>query len=148
MQVMEIDLNSEPNKIDLIKIKQYLRSLPFSFEDPMVKSAYIICGSKGSRDYGYKKMEELREKMGPGNYAYSCCVMHLCPTGIGIAFGSGDEDKEELKKFLNWVIPQYDFKITDDYGTDWTERIKKEGIDILFKQEKSKKDIKKVQEER
>jgi hypothetical protein len=44
-------------------------------------------------------------------------------------------DKEQLissRAFVAWVLAHYDCEVRDNYGKDWTSRVKAEGVDVLY----------------
>lgn len=138
MIVPELNLCVDKKKVDIKKIDNYLKSLKYTFQDPLDKKVYFLNDYKESEDYAFKKMKEVQKKLGPKNYPYSSTIVMLFryPNNISVLVGSGG--KKNLEQFIRWLASQYEiYKITDDYNTNWTEKVKKKGINILFKEQKS-----------
>lgn len=145
MIVPDLNLYVNQSKVDIVKIINYLKSFKFTFQDSNDEKVYFLCDCKESQESLDKRNKEIQKELGSGNYSYSSTLVKLFRTPNLIEVVTGSSGEKELEQFITWIFSQNEIiRITDDYGTDWTERVKKEGIDILFKQEKHKKGIRKV----
>ena len=110
---------------DIEKIKKYIETFPFTFQDPIDSHVYLLCRNKVSEEYC------RQERMNSKPYPYVGLV-YLQPNLISINHLCGEEEFAQCRKFVEWIVKQYSCKITDDYGNDWTEQCK-ENVDVLYK---------------
>ena len=132
MRVLASEIYFVPQgaEIDMEKVKEYLGKLPFTFQDEIKPEVYLLCGWEESEKYCRKE----RAGSGPDSGFPHACLVNVKPGQITVTLGAsvGDEITQG-QRFIEWLSrQQYDFKVTDDYGKDWTEEFKGTGAAAFF----------------
>jgi len=121
----EIYFESKSGSIDVKAVTAFLRKLPFVYQDPANRRIFLLSSTKEGRDYHRKWLRNPESDL---KYPWSSLV-EVRDDSVGLAVVN---ELEQCKQIAKWLIEHYDMKITDDYGTDFTEQAKKD-VDIIFK---------------
>jgi hypothetical protein len=125
--VNSIFLHPRCHLFDTVACREYLMTRPDSLEDPLGTGKIMLCGDNETLEW--MRVERLKV---PDRFPYSALVT-IEPKSINIFQERAGLDKLiSSRSFLSWLLNQYRCQITDEYGTDFTERYAKEGIDIFY----------------
>jgi hypothetical protein len=125
--VDSIFLYPHSHSFDVETCRRHLMTELDSLEDPLGTGKIMLCGD-------IETLEGMRAKRlkFPDRFPYSALVT-IEPKSINIFQERAGLDKLiSSRRFLSWLLNQYRCQITDEYGTDFTERYAEEGIDIFY----------------
>jgi hypothetical protein len=68
----------------------------------------------------------------PDEFPY-CTLVDFEPGEVVVFHEFSDTDELiSSRSFVAWVLAHYDCEVRDNYGNDWTARVKAEGVDVLY----------------
>lgn len=112
---------------DTQAIRAHLESLPDVFIDPLGTGRYLMTGHPNMVEtYREDRIED------PSCFPY-VDIIDVTPEYVSIFLEHGDDDKlRSARELLRWMIARFEPIIEDEYGKDWTDRIRREGVDVLY----------------
>ena len=109
------------------RYRRWLELRPDTLPDPLGSGVYMVCG--------LPQFVELvrKERIGdPSRFPY-CVLVTIEPKEINVVQEFGDEDQLlSAREFVKTVVDETGCEVEDEYGTSWTERVRREGVDILY----------------
>jgi hypothetical protein len=125
--VHSVFIYSANDGFDVDAVNRYLEAMPDAFLDPLGTLTYIVCGVSEAVEYCRDK--RIAE---PDRFPYSVLVT-VQPDMIKVVQEYGDEyELRSARDFVRWVIEQQPCLVKDEYGADWTERVQREGVGVLY----------------
>jgi hypothetical protein len=112
---------------DTERFRNWLGSRSDTLIDPLGSSTFMVGGSSEVAEY-------LREKRtaDPSQFPY-CVLISINPEEISVNQEYGDSLKLLIaREFVKMVIEETGCQVFDEYGKDWTERVRREGIEVLY----------------
>ena len=112
---------------DVAAVDAHLAQQPDVLLDPLGRGIYMVCGSPELVDY-------LRDKRceKPSEFPYAVLVT-VKPDHINVFQQYGNEAKlRSARDLVGWLIAQIRCRIEDEYRNDWTERVAREGVRVLY----------------
>lgn len=95
--------------------------------DPAGTDTYMVCGIPEA-----KKHLRDRRLADPSRFPYTVLIT-VDSDEVRVTQEYGDEDNlRSARDFVRWMVEHFRCRIADDHGTDWTERIAKEGANVLY----------------
>lgn len=112
---------------DLESIKHYFEAKRDVFLDPLGTPTYIVCGVPEAVELSReRRLEE------PDRFPYAVLV-RVKPDEINVFQEYGDKyDLRSARDFVRWLLEQQPCTIQDEYSADWTERVRREGVGVLY----------------
>jgi hypothetical protein len=112
---------------DVAAIEQFLAHQPDVLLDPLGTGKYLVCGVPGAKEvYREERIEN------PTEFPYVVLVT-VKPDCVNIYQEWGDEDRlRSARNIVRWLVEHNQCRIADDYYRDWTERVAKEGVGVLY----------------
>jgi hypothetical protein len=87
----------------------------------------MVCGIPEA-----KKTLRDRRLADPSRFPYTVLIT-VDSEEVRVKQEYGDEDSlRNARDFVRWMVETCRCRIVDDYGTDWTERVAKEGVSVLY----------------
>ena len=115
---------------DVKQVENYLLALPHTFRDPANPAGpYFICGDEGSAAY----YREERLKNPAIDLPYTCLVS-VAPGKIVVRQLCSENALRQARQFVVWLLETSECRVTDDYGNDWTEKVKS-SVDVLYRKD-------------
>lgn len=113
--------------LDIAAITAFVSSRDDVLLDPIGSRIYMIAGARDAKAvYRRARLEE------PDRLPYMAW-MTIEPDHVRIAQEFGDAPQlRSARTILSWILQHQAFRIEDEYGTDWTERVAREGIGVLY----------------
>jgi hypothetical protein len=114
---------------DLAPIQEYLGRLPDVVLDPHGTGHYMFSGTPEMA-----KIHRLARLNDRSRFPYTG-LLHVQPTYIAVMQGYTDaESRPTARTIVAWMLEHYrNTRIQDGYGQDWTERVARDGVDILYR---------------
>lgn len=112
---------------DVKAIETFLGKQPDVIMDPLGSSTYLVCGIAGMKDL-------IREQRisNPSEFPYVVLIT-VKAEQITIYQQWGDEDSlRSARSILLWIRELQECRLQDEYHNDWTERVAREGVGILY----------------
>jgi hypothetical protein len=112
---------------DIERFRRWLDLRADTLLDPLGSGIYMLCGLPQS-------VEVLREiRVSKPSQFPSCVLVTLKPEEINVFQEYGDEDPlRSAREFVKTVIDETGCEVEDEYGTSWTERVRREGVNVLY----------------
>jgi hypothetical protein len=108
-------------------IERFLEQQPDVLLDPIGTRTYLVCGIPDA-------IEVVRKKRlaRPSEFPYIVLVT-VTPECVNVFQEYGDEDGlRSARNIVRWVIEHNRCRIEDEYRADWTERVSREGVGVLY----------------
>jgi len=104
---------------DVEKIESFLLAKPHSFRDPVnpTDCAIFVCESDELVTYAREKRITDPEGAMP-----SVCFVKVRPNCIFVGQRVEHRHIPICRGIVEWILSQYDCRIGDEYGDDWTDR--------------------------
>lgn len=120
-------LRPTAGSFDAERVRTYLESQDDVLRDPLGSGIYMICGfAESKRLYREERLAE------PGRFPYVVLVTVEADC-VHVNQEFGDEYRlRNTRSFVRWLLQHQAFRIEDEYGTDWTERVAREGVNVLY----------------
>lgn len=117
----------DEDSFDVEAIEKYLAYRNDVMLDPAGTDTYIVCGVPEA-----KKDLRNRRLADPSRFPYAVLIT-VGFSKVQVAQEYGDEAKlRSARDFVRWMVEHFRCEIEDTYGTDWTERVAKEGVNVLY----------------
>lgn len=115
------------DRFNVDTIKRHLEAKPDVIHDPLGTPTYLVCGlPEAVAVYRDERIEH------PEAFPYVVLVT-VEPNVINVFQEYGDEDDlRSAREFVRWVIDQQPCRIEDEYRSDWTEQVRREGVGVLY----------------
>lgn len=114
-------------EFDVDLVKRHLGAMPDVFLDPLGSLTYIVCGLPEGVEL--IRDERLAE---PERFPYSVLVT-VEPNVINVVQEYGDKYQlRSARDFVRWVIERHPCRIEDEYRDDWTDKVQREGVGVLY----------------
>lgn len=112
---------------DVDHIRAHLESQADVLLDPLGSGVYMICGlAEAKRLFREERLEA------PDQFPYVVLVT-VDADCVHVHQEFGDESRlRSTRSFVRWLLDRQPCRIEDEYGTDWTERVALEGVDVLY----------------
>lgn len=112
---------------DVERIRAWLEAQGDVLLDPRGTGIYMICGfAESKRWYREQRMQE------PERFPYVVLVTVEADC-VHVQQEFGDEHRlRNTRSFVRWLLGEQSCRIEDEYGTDWTERVAREGVGVLY----------------
>jgi hypothetical protein len=120
-------LSPVTGSFDTAAIQGYLEAQPDVFADPQGTGIYVITGLPEA----VPNKESARQK-DPSRFPRAG---YVCVKPDSIHVDQEMADAEELRsilQFLKWMWERFEFSARDDYGQDFTDRVRSEGVEHLY----------------
>jgi hypothetical protein len=112
---------------DVSAIEHYLAQQPDVLLDPLGTGIYLICGLPESIEF---MRQERLEK--PSEFPYAVLVT-VRPDHINIFQEYGNKIRlRSARSIVRWLLEHTRCLVQDEYRNDWTERVARHGVDILY----------------
>lgn len=112
---------------DVTAIQRYLEQQPDVLLDPLGTGIYLVCGLPESVEF--MRDERLAK---PSEFPYAVLIT-VKPDCINVFQEHGNKVRlRSARSFLRWLMDHTRCRIEDEYATDWTERIAREGVGPLY----------------
>ncbi|MEJ2611632.1 MAG: hypothetical protein P8179_16530 [Candidatus Thiodiazotropha sp.] len=112
---------------DVKRIRQWLEARSDVLLDPLGSGIFMTRGLVESIDY----MRDKRIK-DPSRFGY-CVLVTIKPDEINVFQEYGNDfGLTTAREFVKMIIDETGCKVSDEYGTDWTERVRHEGVGVLY----------------
>jgi hypothetical protein len=113
---------------DVERIRQWLEARSDVLLDPLGSGIFMTRGFAESIDY----MRDKRIK-DPSQFPYCVLVTIMKPDEINVFQEYGNNfGLTTAREFVKMIIDETGCKVSDEYGTDWTERVRHEGVGVLY----------------
>ncbi len=125
--VHSVFISPATGSFDVEAVNRHLEAKPDVFLDPLGTPTYVLCG-------GTEAVEVRRNKRieRPDRFPYAVLV-RVKPDEINVFQEYGDKyDLRSARDFVRWLLEQQPCTIQDEYSADWTERVRREGVDVLY----------------
>lgn len=117
----------EEETFDVEPIERYLAYKNDVLLDPAGTDTYLVCGlPEAKKGYHQARLAD------PSQFPYVVLIT-VSPDEVVVAQEFGDEDElRSARDFVRWMVENHRVRIVDDMGNEWTERVAKEGANILY----------------
>lgn len=125
--VNSIFLYPTQGSFNMEAIEAFLGKQPDVLVDPLGSGTYLVCGMAEIK-------ELIREQRlaKPSEFPYVVLVT-VKPERVNIYQEWGDEDSlRSARSILRWILEVQHCRVQDEYRNDWTERVAREGVGILY----------------
>lgn len=113
--------------VDANRFVKWLSGRPDILLDPLGSGTFMVGGSIEVVEY----MREKRIK-NPSQFPY-CVLITISAEEINIFQEYGNDlELVVAREFVKMIIEETGCKVLDEYGTDWTERVRQEGVGVLY----------------
>jgi hypothetical protein len=127
MMIDSIFLYPLEGTFDVEAVERFLAQQPDVLLDPVGTGTYLVCGSPESIEH----MREWRLSK-PREFPY-CALVTIKPDRITVAQEFANETRlRSARDIVRWLLEQTQSRIEDEYGNDWTERVARDGVDVLY----------------
>jgi hypothetical protein len=110
-----------------IKANLLLRS--DAIADPLGTATVMLIGTDSDDMREYFTEERIER---PTEFPY-CTLVRFEPGEVVVFHEFASEAKLiSSRSFVAWVLAHYDCEVLDNYGNDWTARVKADGVDVLY----------------
>ena len=112
---------------DVSAIEQFLAQKPDVLLDPLGTGIYMVCGLPEAVEvYRDRRFEE------PSQFPYAVLVT-VKPEWVNLFQEYGDEDRlRSARDIVRWMLEHHRCRIEDEYREDWTERVVRDGVGVLY----------------
>lgn len=112
---------------DVATVENHLEAKPDVFLDPLGTRIYVLCGVPEAVDLNREARLEEPDR-------FPCAVLVTVKSDeINVFQEYGDKyDLRSARDFVRWLIEQQPCTIQDEYSADWTERVQREGVGVLY----------------
>jgi hypothetical protein len=125
--VYSVFIHPTNHEFDVDAIKRHLEEKPDVFLDPLGTPTYVICG--GPETVELRREARIEE---PDRFPNAVLVT-VQPDVINVFQEYGDKyDLRSARDFVRWVIERQPCLVKDEYRVDWTERVQREGVGVLY----------------
>lgn len=125
--VNDVFLYPVEGTFDVAQIEAYLAQKPDVEPDPLGTGAFMVCGVPEAKELC--REERLAD---PSRFPYVVLVT-VKPEEVNVFQQYGDDYRlRSAREIVRWVLDHYKVRIEDDLMKDWTERVAKEGVDVLY----------------
>ena len=125
--IYSIFLRPTLGSFDIQRFQQWLEDRQDTLLDPLGSGIYMICGLPQAVEYA--RQERVSE---PSRFPYDVLVT-IKPEEINVFQEYGNEEKlRSAREFVKTVIEETGCEVLDEYGTSWTERVRQEGVGVLY----------------
>jgi hypothetical protein len=112
---------------DVASVERFLAQQPDVLLDPLGTGIYLVCGSPDSiehmRDWGISK---------PSEFPYRALVT-VKPDCINVVQEFANEMRlRSARNIVRWLVEHTRCRVEDEYNKDWTERVAREGVGVLY----------------
>lgn len=112
---------------DVGRIVTYLARRPDCLLDPLGTGVFLVCGNPQAL-----RVNRERRLADPSRFPYAVLVT-LKQDGINVYQEYGDEQRlRNARDIVGWIIARQPCRIEDEYGKDWSDRVAREGVDVLY----------------
>jgi hypothetical protein len=112
---------------DIADIQGYLDAQPDVFIDPHGTGIYVVCGLPDAVPYHQSARQD-----DPSRFPYAGLV-HLGSDIVRVTQEMADEDElRSTMEFVKWMWSRFECRVRDEYGQDFTEQCRRDGIDSLY----------------
>jgi hypothetical protein len=112
---------------DVDPIKRHLEAKPDVFLDPLGTPTYVVCGVPEAVEINRDARIEDPESFP------NAVLVTVEQDVINVFQEYGDKyDLRSARDFVRWVIEQQPCLVKDEYDVDWTERVQREGVGVIY----------------
>lgn len=127
MMVNSVFLYPLEGALDVASIEQFLAQQPDVLLDPLGTGTYLVCGLPEAKDV-------FRDERvaNPSGFPYVVLVT-VSPERMNVYQEWGDADRlRSARNIVRWTVEHSRCRIEDEYYNDWTERVARQGVEILY----------------
>ena len=118
---------SNNESFDTEKFRRWLDVRDDTLIDPNGSEIYMVCGLPETVEFMRRRRVE-----DPSRFPYQVLI-YVKPNEINIDQEYGDDAQlRTAREFVKTVIEETGCEVLDEYGTSWTERVRQEGVGILY----------------
>jgi hypothetical protein len=115
------------DEFDVDSVKRYLEARLDVILDPLGTPTYLVCGVPEAVAICRNKRIEQ-----PDRFPY-CVLVIVQSDVINMVQEFGDESElRSARDIVRWIIERQPCLIKDEYGFDWTEQVRREGVGVLY----------------
>ncbi len=115
------------DSFDVEAVKRHLEAKPDVFLDPLGTPTYVVCGVPAAVELRREARIEEPDRFPNGIF------VTVKPDEINVFQEYGDKyELRSARDFVRWLLEQQPCTIQDEYSADWTERVKREGVGVLY----------------
>ena len=126
---MNLFLSAIADGFDEARIRWYLEGRPGVVLDPLGTGAYMMIGvdaAAARKAYGQARLAH------PSRFPYVITV-RVSTDQVVVAQEYGDQHAlRSARQFVDWLCGQQPCRIEDEYGNDLTERVARNGVQVLY----------------
>ncbi len=125
--VYSIFLHPTSGSFDIESFHKLLTQRSDALLDPLGSGIFMVCGLPEALEWARNK--RIND---PSQFPY-CVLITLKPEEINVFQEFGDEaELRSAREFVKTVIDETGCEVKDEYGTSWTERVRQEGVSVLY----------------
>jgi hypothetical protein len=115
------------SRFDISAIEAYLDAQPDIFLDPHGTGIHVVAGAPEA-----VPNRESARLQDPSRFPRAGYIT-VTPDSVAVDQEMADEDElRSIMEFLRWLWKQHEFTARDDYGQDFTEQFRTEGVETLY----------------
>jgi hypothetical protein len=114
-------------RFDPAPLEKYLSELPDVLLDPLGSGLYLVCGQEqATGPYRDRRLER------PWEFPYVVLVT-VTPEWVNVVQEYGNaEQLRSAREIVRWLLAEQPCRVEDAYQGDWTERVARDGVDVLY----------------
>jgi hypothetical protein len=125
--IYSIFLHPSEGTFEVERFRNWLKKRDDTLHDPLGSDTYMILGSLELVEFARDRRVEQ-----PTQFPLSVLVT-IKAEEINVFQEYGDDLKLRIaREFVKMIIDETGCKVLDEFGTDWTERVRQEGVGVLY----------------
>lgn len=125
--IYSIFLHPSEGTFEVERFRKWLEKRNDTLRDPLGSDTFMILGSSELVEFARDQRVEQ-----PTRFPLSVLIT-IKSEEINIFQEYGDDLKLRIaREFVKMIIGETNCKVLDEYGTDWTERVRQDGVGVLY----------------